>query len=227
MITRKFIYLVLTAFMLTNCDINHNSQEKILSDIFPQLIDSLHIKWRPISPPPPPLFDKDSNFVGIDSIEMERIFSEYQKYLLRIDSIDTSTQIAIADSAYLIDWNRLKSKTYKKDSLISSIISLNEIDNGIPRKLGINHITIPDSFKLLSESEMEVKYSDIWLSRKDYKFAGILVFSKIYFSENSDFGLFEAEYYHAEIDGAYSYCIVIEKTNKRWRIRKLLPNWVP
>ena len=67
MTAHKIAYLILVLFALISCEDKPTTDEKILSEIFPQLIDSLRIsKTNLIPPPPPPLYDKDSNFIGID-----------------------------------------------------------------------------------------------------------------------------------------------------------------
>ena len=225
MTLHKMTYLILVLFSITSCKRNHISDEKILSDIFPQLVDSLHIKWRPIPPPPPPpLYDKDSNFVGIDSTKMKLILSVHQKYLNRIDSIDSRTLIGIGDSCFLIDWNDLKSRIFIEDSLMLRVISFNETEMSISRELNLNQIKIPNGFKLISKSELEDNYSNIWSTLNDYKFAGLIVISKIYLSKNNDSGLLQIDYYNNESNGN-SYFIILVKTNKKWRVKKLLMNW--
>lgn len=223
---RKVSYLILFLFAITSCKMNSVSEERILSDIFPQLVDSLDIKWRQIlPPPPPPLFDKDSNFVGVDSTRMELILSEYQKYLDRVDSIDPRILIGVTDSCFFMDWNDLKSRTYCEDSIVSRLISLNELEKNNSRVLNLNQISIPDSIRLITKSEIEKKYTNIWTSLRDLKFAGLLEISRIYLSENNDFGLLQVDYYYDSLDG-YGYFIIIEKIGEKWQVKRLLQNWV-
>ncbi len=222
----KVTYLIWVLFSIIGCERNHISEEKILSDIFPQLVDSLHIKWRPMPPPPPPpLFDKDSDFVGFDSTKMELILLKHQTYLRRIDSKDSRIIIGIADSCFLIDWNGLKFRTYSEDEIVSTLIIMNEPKTNVSKELNLSQIDTSNDLKLVLESEIDKKYTNIRSTFKNHKFAGLLKFSRIYLLETSDFGLLQTEYYLDEWDG-YSFFIVIEKTDKKWRVKRLLKNWV-
>ncbi len=225
MILRKLIYLILILLSITSCEKNYMSDEKILSDIFPELVDSLHIKWRPIPPPPlSPIFDNDSNFIGVDSTKMELILEEHQKFLKRFDSIDSRIIIGISDTCFLIKWDDLKSKTYNNKKLIS-LISLHEQKINYSKELNLCQVNINKEFKLISKSKIEEKYSNMWSMIKEYKFAGLLEVSRILLSEDNDFGLLQIDYYYEELDG-YSYFIIIEIKNDKWRVKELLRNWV-
>jgi hypothetical protein len=226
MTVQKVTYLIFILFTVTSCyKTSPISEEKILGEIFPQLIDSLRIKWRPLPPPPPrPLYDKDSNFVGIDSINLKLILSEYQMYLDRVDSIDSRTLIGLLDSCFLIDWNDLKDRTYSEDTLVNELISLNEFERYNSRVFILKQINTPDSVRILSKSEIEKRYTNIWSSLSDLKFAGLLKISRIYFSRENDKGLLQVDYYYNRWDG-YGFYIIIEKADGKWRIKSLLQNW--
>ncbi len=220
MTSLKITYLILIFIAITSCNKNHQSEEGILSDIFPQLIDSLHLKWNPLPlPPPQPIFDKDSNLVGVDSINMKQIITEHQKYLDRLDSIDSRTLIAITDTCFIINCDDLTSSTYSNDNLVCKLIILNESKTKVSQPLNPVKIDIPNNFKLIKKQD-----SNIWTTLRNRKFAGLLEFSKIYQLENNDFGLLQVNYYYNELNG-YSYFIIIEKLEGKWQIKKLFRNW--
>ncbi len=220
MTSRKLSFLILILIALTSCNKNPQSEEKIISDIFPQLIDSLHIKWNPLPlPPPQPIFDKDSKLVGVDSINMKQIITEHQKYLDRLDSIDSRTLIVITDTCFIINCDDLTSITYSNDDLVCKLIILNESKKNVSQQLNPDKINIPNDFKLIKKED-----SNIWTTLRNRKFAGLLEFSKIYQLENNDFGLLQVNYYYNELNG-YSYFIIIEKFEGKWQINKLFRNW--
>lgn len=226
MIAKQLLYFILTIFTLTSCGNKKSTEEQILSDIFPQLVDSLSIKWSPFPPPPPPpIFDNDSNIIGFDSSEVELISAEYKNNLSRIDSIDSRIIIGITDTCFYIDWNDLKARTYAEDSLIGRFITLYDTEVIATKKLNLNQIADKDGLKIIPISEIEKKYPFIWSMLKDYKFAGKLEFSKIYYLEDNNLGLLQIDYYNDPMNG-YSYFIIIEKLNEKWRVIKLLRNWV-
>ena len=226
MTKRKVTYLILILFFIASCNTSSKTEEKILSDIFPQLVDSLHINWRPKPPPPPPpIFDNDSNFIGVDSTKVKHILFEHQRYLDRMDSIDSRIYIGIKDACIFIDWDGLQHRTYSEDSLISRLITLNELEKKNSRLLNLNQICVPDSLRLITKSEIKKTYTNIWTSLRELKFAGLLEISRIYLSKNNNFGLLQVDYYYNEWDG-YSYFIIIEKVDKKWQVKRLLRKWV-
>ena len=87
----KITYLILILFALIGCENKPTADEKILNEIFPQLIDSLRIsKTNLIPPPPPPLYDKDSIFIGIDSIAAKRILYNQMQMITKPDCFNLS-----------------------------------------------------------------------------------------------------------------------------------------
>ncbi|MEZ4804729.1 MAG: hypothetical protein R2852_04395 [Bacteroidia bacterium] len=226
MTIKQTLYWILILFSISSCERNQISNEKILSDIFPQLIDSLYIKWNPIPPPPHrSIYDKDSNIIGIDSMQLKFDLAAYQKFLNRFDSLDSRTMIGIKDSCFLIDWNDLKSRNYSEDIQIKRILELSNSKSKESNKLNLNQIDIPNDFKLISESEITKNYPWIWKNSKYYKIAGKLETSKIYLTTNKKFGILQVNY-RCEYWCGYGYYILIEKTNEKWYVKRILPMWV-
>src|SRR5690606_8423259 len=92
---RNVISLILV-FAITDCDkSNYASDETVISDVLPELIKSLGIRMSNQVPPPPPLiYDKDTNFIPIDAIEWE-------KQLMSRD-IDLQRENSVVSVTYLI-----------------------------------------------------------------------------------------------------------------------------
>lgn len=222
---KQIIYLILLIFTISSCENKKTIEEQILSQISLQLIDSLQINWKPLLPPPPPIYDGDSIFKGIDSVKMEQILVEQEKFLKRIDSIDSRIYIGVRDTCFSINWTDLKTRTHSQDSLISIFICLYEKENRNPKKLSLEQIKVDDRYKLISETEIEKEYPRMWPILRDYKFAGLLDVSKIYLTKNYDFGLLQIDYHNHELN-SYSYFLIIENKNDIWKVKRLLRNWV-
>lgn|GEM_PF-2902928 len=212
-------------FALINCENKSATDEEILSEIFPQLIDSLGIrKTNLIPPPPPPLYDKDSNFIGIDSIAAKRILNEQKRQISKIDSNDSRLLIGLVDSSYSIDFNDLLKRTYSDSILVRQVVADNK------NKEFDKHIWVPklihesNNYQLIYESALEAKYTDLW-SIKDRKFAGLISVSKIYLSSDNKIGLLQFELYPFERESA-SFFIIIELIDKKWQIKRVLLNWI-
>ncbi len=225
MTAHKITYLILILFALISCENKPTTDESILSEIFPSLIDSLRIsKTNLILPPPPPLYDKDSNFIGIDSVAAKQILDNQMQLISKIDSIDSRLLIGLVDSSYLIDFNDLLKRTYADSLLIRQVITGNRNKDFDNHKWDFKLVHESNNYQLISKSVLETKYADLWRI-KDRKFAGLISISRIYLSNDNKTGLLQFESYPFERQGV-SYFIVIELINEKWRIKSILMNWI-
>jgi hypothetical protein len=225
MTTHKITYLILVLFALISCENKPTTDEKILSEIFPQLIDSLRIsKTNLIPPPPPPLYDKDSNFISIDSIAAQQILDKQKQIISKIDSNDSRLLIGLVDSSYSIDFNDLLQRTYSDSLLIRQIVSDNNNKEFDKHKWDSKLIHVPKDYQMISKSVLETKYADLW-KIKDRKYAGLISVSKIYLAQDNKTGLLQFDSYPFEREGV-SYFIVIEMNDDKWHIKSILMNWI-
>ena len=212
-------------FALVSCENKPMTDEKILSEIFPQLVDSLRIsETNLIPPPPPPLYDKDSNFIGIDSIAVKQILDTQKELISKIDSNDSRLLIGLVDSSYSIDFTDLLQRTYPDSLLIRQVIADNRNKDFDNHKWDSKLVHESNNYQLISKSELETKYADLW-KIKDKKFAGLISISRIYLSNDNKTGLLQFESYPFEGEGV-SYFIVIELIDEKWRIKSILMNWI-
>ena len=226
MTTRKITYLILILFSLSSCQLNQSDNEKVLTDIFPQLIDSLRInRTNLIPPPPPPLYDQDSNFIGIDTVTANLILKEHEQKLKLIDSLDSRLLIGLVDSSLIIDLNDLKNRTYSNDTLIRIIVDNNKTDSIYGSDLlNIGLIHISSDYELLLLSDLKNKYSDFW-DIKDRRFGGLIATSTVLFDKTKNYGLLRVETYPFHREGA-GYFVLIEKKADKWIIKKVLDDWI-
>jgi len=225
MTARKIAYLILILLSVMSCEKSHLTDEKVLGDILPQLIDSLGINMSNIiPPPPPPIFDKDSNFIGIDTIIARQILEEHRQLIKRIDSIDSRLLIGLADSSFTIDLVDLSERTYSDSLLIRQIIRNNENKNKSVAKWNVNLVDVPSGYELVLKSNLEEKYADIWRIN-DRKFQGLIAISKVYYNADLKTGLLQFETYPFFREGV-SYFVIIERIGKQWKVKKILMNWI-
>ena len=204
-------------FLLTNCKSGTIKEEKILSDIFYQLVDSFNIKNYAVMPPPPPApkFDKDSNYIGIDSIRTKEDKIAYKKYLNRIDSIDSRHLIALEEKYLPMDWKNLREK-----------VSISQKFDNTPKqceKFSTKEIKIPEDFQLITKKHLEKEYGDSWRVT-NRKFCGVIAISKIFLSQSKSLGIMKFEFYPHKTEGI-GYYLLVEKDNKSWKIKNIYRNW--
>lgn len=225
MTAQKLTYLILIFISMIGCDKNSRTDEKVISDIFPQLIDSLRInKSNLIPPPPPPIYDKDSNFIGVDSIAAKLIIEQHEQITRKIDSIDSRLLIGLIDTCLTIDLVDLQQRTYPDSLTIQKIILDNiQIDKPLI-KWNLELMQTPSGFQLMYKSDLNEKYSNIWRI-DDRKFGGLIAISRIYYDKNNKTGLLQFETYPFYLEGV-SYFVIIERINGKWEIKKILMNWI-
>jgi hypothetical protein len=227
MTAKQLTYLFVIFFAFTNCKKNHPTHEEVLSDIFPQLIDSLDIKWSPLLPSwSERSFDNISNVV-VDSIRHRHLISEDKKFLRRYDSIDSRMVIGVRDSCTFLDWKGYDINFYNNED-ISNVIAFNKRcrRKNEPHYLNFNLISVPTNVTLISVSEIERKYSNRSIGW-DRKFAGFINISEIYFDKENTHGLLQIDYSFFPVsESYYRYLIVIECVNKKWKVKRLFLNGI-
>lgn len=225
MTARKITYLILILFTLISCKNDSTTDEKVLSELFPQLIDSLRIsKTNLIPPPPPPIYDKDSNFIGTDSVTAKQIVDKQNELLRQIDSMDSRLLIGLVDSFLTIDFDDLEQRTYSDSLILRQIIANNSGLKNIPKKWDLDLINIPEDYQLRYKSDLELKYPEIWRIN-DRKFGGLIAVSRIYFDSEGNNGLLQFETFPFYHEGA-SYFVIIELIDNKWEVKRILMNWI-
>lgn len=210
---------------MISCKKHLMTDEDVITEIFPQLIDSLRIsKSNLIPPPPPPIYDKDSNFIGIDSIAEQDIITKHEQIIRQIDSIDARLLIGLVDTCLHIDFVDLVQRIYSDSLTIRKIILDNkQIDKPLI-KWDLGFIQTPSDFQLMFKSDLIEKYSDIWRIN-DRKFGGLIAISRIYYDNDNKTGLLQFETYPFYHEGV-SYFVIIEQVNGKWKIKRILMNWI-
>ncbi len=201
------------------------TNEKILSDIFPQLTDSLRINTMNLfPPPPPPLYDRDSNFIGIDTVIAELILKKYEQRLRTIDSVDSRLLIGLVDSCLTFSPDELKNRTYSHDELIGRIVDNNKGPFYNNDTLKVRLIRVPSDCELLLLSDLKNEYGNFW-SMDNRRFGGLIAMSTVLFDNEYSYGLLKIETYSDYLEGA-GYFVLIEKRSGRWVVKKIYNDWV-
>ncbi|MDP3445373.1 MAG: hypothetical protein Q8T08_21150, partial [Ignavibacteria bacterium] len=206
MTAKSIIFIALIVFTLTNCKDKLTMVERIIGDILPQLVDSLHISKTNFIPPPP-LFDSDSIFIGTDTIEAKKILEDNKRVLERIDKINSKLLIGVYDTCSVIDWSNIKEREYSDSALIRKIMRESDISTVTDKNLNFNLIPVSGEIELIRKSDLENKYSDIW-KIDDRKYGGLIRFSRVYLNIGQNLGLLKCETYPDELEGS-GYFIII------------------
>ncbi len=238
---KKLIAKLFTLFLFTvvtsNCgqkqdEPKANLGEAVFYEIFPLLLDSIHTDHRIIPPPPPPEYFEfmDSAVTIEEGFEEWKKSDHYKKWLENMenkkDSIDrdtTTIYLVVPDSVSLTSNEDTKEflnyiGLHKKptDSLI--------ISN--PFKLKLSKLESKQKkIKFLYRSEFP-EGREFWRTDYDIYIAASLGFSKIIFDKTKSFGVLNAGYVMAPLNG-YGVRIFIKKNKDgKWVVDKVESTWI-
>lgn len=210
-------------------------EQTVFYKIFPSILDSIHYDRRLIPPPPPPPEYLEERGYDVKS-DYRKAYQEWEKSKenkLRLiawerkrDSIqrDTSTiWLVIADSVSHVEKNdRVKFLEHFRE-VLSGTNSLHpshsfKIDI---TKLKTNHKKV--EFKYISDYP---KRKLSWEQRYVNNIHANLSFTKIWFDPSKTFGILNAGYIRAPLNG-FGVRIFIKKNEKNeWVIDKIVGTWI-
>lgn len=167
-------------------------------------------------PPPSPIYDIDSNFIGIDTLEYANMVSDHNKLLQEIENYDSREVISLNEYFISLDSNNLINR---KD------INLNDFVIMDTSKMSFEKMGYGDNYKLILESERKKEFPRIFKAKKNSKFVGVLDFSRIYINKTDNTAIFQIDFYCDQFN-SFSSFIIIEKANGKWRIKERINNWV-
>ena len=222
--TRKIIIGALILFC-TNCSTKLNTSENIIQDVFPQLSDSLGVKLLNFKLIPPPLYDENSKFIGIDSFKLTK---DKHKRKILIDSIEKAAPkiyITINDSLRVKTSSHLIKDLAFDLKLYDSIFNNSNISfEGQP----IRHerINIEKYELVLFDQLVEIygSHPKVWFGINDRFFGGGIYIENLLLNKEENYGVFELSHVVIPIDGI-EYIVVIEKKKKLWSIVEFKNKW--
>lgn len=211
-----------------------NSGEAVFYEIFPTLIDSIHTDRRLISPPPPEYFQfMDSIGTNIDITERFEKWqksAQYKKWLenweKKKDSIERDTRalyLTIPDSTGRTEENEL-------GELIEHFghhdISTDSFIESDPFRIDLSKLkTNQSKVRFIYQSKLP---GDGKFWRNDYGkyIAASISFTKIVFDKTKSYGILNAGYVMAPLNG-YGVRIFIKKNNDgKWVIDEVKGTWI-
>ncbi len=215
-----FLFIIIVSLFSCNSEnekseIVNISNEDIINEIFPELVDSLQIKWVVIQPPPPPpIYNADSSAFVADTILENYITNRHDKYIRKVDSIDSREYIAFRRNFTEIDFENLNNKSKYN---FSSFTPIDYSDFSVER------LDFGKGYNLHYKPTIYNDYSDFFKHYKNHKFIGILSFSRVF--TNNNIGALQLDFYYSPINSYSIFIIIIEKTNGKWGIKEIIKNW--
>lgn len=221
--------LLVILFLCNSCKSDYDLTENIIEDIFPQLQDSLKIDYINFKLIPPPKYDKDSIFIGIDSVQFQKNKIIHKHILDSIKKANPKILISMNDTV------KLSFTTSLKKDLISDRILYDSIFKEsfrFPNKKypydPINYKTIDmEEFQFVSSDQLIETYEShpkIWHGINDRLFGGAIHIRGILLNEEKDYGVLELSRLIVALDGI-NYMVAIEKNDDTWQITEVKNRW--
>jgi hypothetical protein len=225
----KITLLLIGAIIISSCEkkaTEMDFEKSVMTEIFPSLVDSICVDSRKMLPPPPMgehIYDKNGHYVRTDStkatIEQKMEYSEWKKERDKLEK-DTSTVI-IAFDPFLTKEEKLieESKSYFPEIEISKI--KNEEESKF--RFDFEKIKLNNKFKLKNISKFPK--DDIFETKYDFIFSGIVSFSRIQFDKKRKNGILEGGFVCGRLCG-HGFIIHIKNVKNKWKIYKIQGTWI-
>ena len=212
-------------------------EEKVFYEVFPQILDSLHIENYLVLPPPPPPtpemleergYDISKNYGLDDWMRSDEYKNLIKDWKARRDSAlnDTTTlYIAIQDSVTRYEPNDFYKliQHFQKEKIVlhSKEIPFEEPYRVNLRKLQSNISRV--KFKYLSEFP---KSSEVWRIPDRSKIFLSIGYTRILFDKEKDFGVLNVGIGRGTLDGS-GYRVFIRKGKSgKWVIDEIIGTWI-
>lgn len=218
-------FLFLSLVFSISCNENQVTDEQILTEIFPQLVDSIGFNRSNLVPPPVALKPTtDSTLINLKIEEVNDVSADNEQTIRWIDSVDSRLLIGLVDTCLPIDFGNLNQKSSTDSLVICEIISIKKNFEKSTMYWNIDQIKPPGGLQLMSKSDLMKRYTDIW-NVDDRKFGGLIAVSRIIYNSERKIGLFRFDTYPSFSQGE-SYFVMIEFIDGKWTIKRLILNWI-
>ena len=220
---QKTTFFLLSLVLLISCEKKITEieyEKKVLTEIFPKIVDSICVDSRKMNPPPKfgiETWNKGSLIKVDTSKATKKERTEYQNWKNQQKRIDKDTsKIIIGFDPFLLKYEQ--KRNYDNVNLYNSKYSNFRFD--------YSKIHLNKKFKIKDISEFP-KADKILLYEQKYNFvfSGFLEISRIKFNKNKKSGVLEASFSYCGKCGS-GYRIYVKEINGKWKIEKLEDTWI-
>lgn len=200
-------------------------EKNVMTEIFPDLIDSICLDSRIFFVRPliygKIIRDKEGNYIDVDTtkvtIAQKKEKIAWEKKIAAIEK-DTSKIIFAFDPVIKRNTDDVNEdfEKYVKGSKIYTPKKVSDSTYTIDFK---NIKLINPRFELRNDSEFP-KGREIWKTKYDFNFSGIVSFSGIQFDKDKKFGILDGGFMCGRLNGS-GFRIYIKKVNDKWIIDKI------
>lgn len=200
-------------------------EKNVMTEIFPNLIDSICIDYRKVLKPPPIYgaltYDEKGNRISVDStMSIEEQKRRMDKWKHNQETIEKDTSKLIVAFNPKIERSSEDLKEYLEEYFKVTEVFYPKIEGDSTYTIDFKNIPLKGKFQIRNISEFPKDRREFWEKKYDFVFAGAVYFTGIQFDKERKFGV---------LDGGFScgrHCgigvrIYIKKVNDKWIIDKI------
>jgi hypothetical protein len=200
-------------------------EKNVMTEIFPDLIDSICFDYRLVLSPPPIYglltYDEKGNRISVDStMSIEEQKQRMAKWKHNQEVIEKDTSKLIVAFNPKIERSGKDLEEYLRGHFKVTEVFYPKIEGDSTYTIDFKDIPLKGKFQLRDISEFPKDRREFWRKKYDFVFSGSVYFTGIQFDKERKFGV---------LDGGFScgrHCgmgvrIYIKKVNDKWRIDKI------
>lgn len=224
------LLFVIILFMSCQKKISDLEFEKnVMTEIFPDLIDSICIDYRTVPVPPPIygqfIYDKEGNHIGIDSTkgtekQKQKIAEWERNQEAIIEAIEKDTSKLIVAFNPKIKSNSKDLKEYLVEHFKVKEVFNPKIEGDSTYTIDFINIPLKGKFEIRDMSEFPKDRREFWRKKYDFVFSGAVYFTGIQFDKERKFGVLDGGFSCGRLCGI-GVRIYIKKVNEKWIIDKI------
>ncbi len=216
-----------------NCQKKVNDLEfekKVMTEIFPDLIDSICIDYRTVLSPPPIYglltYDENGHRISVDSImSIDEQKQRMAKWKHNQEAIKKDTSKLIVAFNPQIKNSSKDLKEYLREHFKVTEVFYPKIEGDSIYTIDFKNIPLKGKFKLRDISEFPKDRYKFWRTKYDFVFSGVVYFSQIQFDKTKKFGVLDAGFTCGRHCGN-GFRIYIKKIKDKWSIDEIEDTWI-
>lgn len=200
-------------------------EKNVMTEIFPDLIDSICIDYRTVLHPPPIYglltYDENGHRVKVDStMSIEEQNKRMAKWEHNQEAIEKDTSKLIVAFNPKIKSNSKDLKGYLVEHFKVMEIFNPKIEGDSTYTIDFKNIPLKGKFEIRDMSEFPKDRREFWKKKYDFVFSGAVYFTGIQFDKERKFGVLDGGFSCGRLCGI-GVRIYIKKVNEKWIIDKI------
>ncbi|UTN02533.1 hypothetical protein L0669_14500 [Flavobacterium bizetiae] len=196
-----------------------------MTEIFPDLIDSICFDYRTVLNPPPIYglltYDENGHRIRVDStMSIEEQKQRMAKWEHNQEVIEKDTSKLIVAFNPKIKSNNKDLKEYLGEHFKVTEVFNPKIEGDSTYTIDFKNIPLKGKFEIRDMSEFPKDRREFWRKKYDFVFSGAVYFTGIQFDKERKFGVLDGGFSCGRLCGI-GVRIYIKKVNEKWIIDKI------